>query len=309
VKSVSVRSCAKVNLDLRVLGRREDGYHEIKTVLQTVDLADDLIAEPADRFSLSVTGPHAAGVPEDESNLVLKAARLLAARFPGHGARLRLRKAIPAGSGLGGGSSNAAAALMALDRLWGAQADPGLLYALARSLGADVPFFLFGGTCLGLGRGDEIAPMPDAPERLVAILWPGESLSTRAVYEGLPLSLTRQQILSSMKGFHPGTPTPETQAPDLAPGPDPFLVPVNDLEQTAFGMMPKLARLKERLQASEALAVAMSGSGSALFALYPVTRDPAGLAATLAEGEGELLICRTLSREAYHNNLFERSRT
>jgi 4-diphosphocytidyl-2-C-methyl-D-erythritol kinase len=162
---------------------------------------------------------------------------------------------------------------------------------------------------MGLGRGDEIAPMPDAPQRLVAILWPGQSLSTRTVYEGLPLSLTRQQILSSIKGFHPGTPTPETQAPDQAPGPDPFLVPFNDLEQTAFGMMPGLARLKERLQASEALAVAMSGSGSALFALYPVTRDPAGLAATLADGETELLICRTLSREAYHKHLFERSRT
>ena len=109
MRSVAVRSCAKVNLELRVLGLREDGYHELKTVFQSIDLADELIAEEADQLTLSVTGPHAIGVPADESNLVLKAARALAARFPGHGARMRLRKAIPAGSGLGGGSSNAAA--------------------------------------------------------------------------------------------------------------------------------------------------------------------------------------------------------
>jgi 4-diphosphocytidyl-2C-methyl-D-erythritol kinase len=112
-----------------------------------------------------------------------------------------------------------------------------------------------------------------------------------------------------MKGFHPGTPTPETHVPDCAPGPEPFLDPVNDLEPTAFGMMPELAALKERLRASGAMGVAMSGSGSAVYALYPMTRDPAELAAGLDDGTTELLTCRTLSREAYHTHLFERSRT
>ena len=307
MKTLAARSFAKINLELRILGRREDGYHEIKTVLQSIDLHDEMTFEEARTISLEVTG--VPGVPADETNLALRAARLLAARHPGRGARIRLRKRIPAGAGLGGGSSNAAVTLMALDRLWGLDADPGLLYALARSIGSDVPFFLYRGTCLGLGRGDEIAPMPDTAALSVVLLCPEKPLPTAEVYGRLSLPLTSKPILSSIKGFFPGTPTRETTHPVRAPASDVFPDPVNDLEPTAFGMMPELARLKERLLASGARVAAMSGSGSAVFGLYSGTRDPAELAAEAATDEAAVMACRTLTREAYRIQLFERSRT
>ena len=152
MKGLVVASFAKINLGLRVLGRHEDGYHEIRTTLQTIDLADEILLEEDAALSLSVVGPRA--VPAGESNLVLRAARALAERHPGFGARITLHKSVPAGAGLGGGSSNAAATLLGLDRLWGLDADPGILYSIARHLGMDVPFFLYCGTCLAVGRVD-----------------------------------------------------------------------------------------------------------------------------------------------------------
>ncbi|MGH9870630.1 MAG: 4-(cytidine 5'-diphospho)-2-C-methyl-D-erythritol kinase [Candidatus Polarisedimenticolia bacterium] len=307
MKTLHARSCAKINLELRILGRREDGFHDVKTILQAIDLCDEMDFEEAPEITLDVTGTHQ--VPTGEANLVMRAARSLAARASGLGARIRLRKQIPVGSGLGGGSSNAAVTLMALDRLWGLNTDPGALNALARSLGSDVPFFLYGGTCLGLGRGDEVIPMPDAPPRSVAVLWPREGLSTKQIYEGLPMPLTKMRILSSIKGFHPGTPTRDAEAPDRAPDSESFPDPVNDLEQIAFGVMPRLARLKERLLASGAMGVAMSGSGSAIYGLYPAARELDALTSLLQSDDAEVLACRTLTREAYRKRLFERSRT
>ncbi|HKY33676.1 MAG TPA: 4-(cytidine 5'-diphospho)-2-C-methyl-D-erythritol kinase [Candidatus Polarisedimenticolia bacterium] len=299
-------SFAKINLGLRVLGTRADGYHEVRTVLQSVDLADDLLFETAPELSLETRGRH--DVPAGEANLVLRAARALAARHPRRGARIVLDKRIPPGAGLGGGSGNAAVTLMALDRLWETACDPGLLDSLARELGADVPFFLYGGTCLGLGKGDEIAPMPDIPPWDVVVLWPGRPLSTRAVYEGLPLPLTRPRILSSMKGFLPGSPPRESLEPG-APPPLPIPDVENDLEETAFSLFPGLAGLKDRLLGAGASAAALTGSGSAVFGLFTPSGGLEAKAASLGAAAAQALACRTLGREAYRRRLFERSRT
>jgi len=246
----------------------------------------------------------------------MKAARCLAERYPGRGARITLSKSIPAGAGLGGGSSNAAATLMALDRLWGLDADPGLLYSMARALGTDVPFFLFGGACLAVGRGDEVLPLPDFAPWHVIVVWPGVSLSTREVYAGLSGSLTTNPILSSMKGFVPDPGGRTAWDPGASPdekeeGEDESAPPevTNDLEEIAFQKLPVLKQLKERLIDSGAAAAAMTGSGSAVYGLYRLRKGIEKVAASLATDTTAAFTCRTLTREAYRLNLFERSRT
>ncbi|HET9481937.1 MAG TPA: 4-(cytidine 5'-diphospho)-2-C-methyl-D-erythritol kinase, partial [Candidatus Polarisedimenticolia bacterium] len=321
VKRLTASSFAKINLGLRVLGRLPDGYHEVRTTLQTIDLADEIRFQEAARVTLTLEGSFPA--PADGSNLVLRAAAALQERYPGRGAEITLVKRIPPEAGLGGGSSNAAVTLMGLDRLWDLQADPGLLYALAARLGSDVPFFLYGGRCLALGRGDEILPLPDGVPWGVVVAWPGVGLSTRQVYEGLPLSLTRGRILSSMKGFVPVPPgrraettgalaggPPARGAEGRSPGQPPDID--NDLEQVAFGMLPALRRLRERLLERGAVAAALTGSGSAVYGLFRDGKDGRRLgeiAASLATGGAVAYPCRTLTRDAYRDNLFERSRT
>ncbi len=311
---IKVRAFAKINLGLSVLGPRRDGYHEVRTVLQAIDLADHLTFEEASSLSLRVLGGYPA--PQDDTNLVMKAARSFAERYPGRGARITVSKSIPSGAGLGGGSSNAAATLMALDRLWGLEADPGLLYSVARALGTDVPFFLFGGACLAVGRGDEVLPLPDLAPWHVIVLWPGVSLSTRDVYAGLSGSLTTNPILSSMKGFVPDPGGRTARDPGTSPdkkdeGEDELPPPevTNDLEVIAFQKLPVLRRLKERLIDSGAAAAAMTGSGSAVYGLYRLRKGIEKVAASLATDTTAAFTCRTLTREAYRLNLFERSRT
>ncbi len=159
---LTVRAPAKLNLSLEVLRRRPDGYHELCTLFQAIDLCDELSVEPSDGLTLTVEGD----APPGEENLVLRAAHMLSPYAGGRGAYLRLRKRIPSGAGLGGGSSDAATALLALNRLWGTGLERPGLAEMARTLGADVPFFLHGGTARGTGRGDTIEPLPD-----VSSLW------------------------------------------------------------------------------------------------------------------------------------------
>ena len=163
---------AKVNLSLEVVGKRPDGYHEVRTVLQAVDLTDELELDEADDIDLRVEPDGAAPV---EGNLVLRAARLLQeAAGERRGAAIRLRKRIPAAAGLGGGSSDAAATLLGLVRLWGLDVSESHLDMLATALGADVSFFLHGGTALGTGRGDQLQGLPMPVERFTVIVTPAE---------------------------------------------------------------------------------------------------------------------------------------
>jgi len=177
---------AKVNLSLEVVGRRPDGYHDVVTIFQSIDLADRLTAELADQISLAVAGHQVPGGPAD--NLVLRAADLLRKRAGvRQGAHLSLTKSIPVAAGLGGGSADAAAALVALDRLWGCGLQPADLAELGAELGADVPFCLIGGAALGEARGDRLTPLPPLRATWLVLVaagtdWPDK---TRQLYAAL----------------------------------------------------------------------------------------------------------------------------
>ena len=176
---MSLTAAAKVNLALEVLGKRADGYHELATVMQTIDLADRLVLEDADELALTTTS---AQVPADGGNLALRAvAALREAAKVDRGVRIVLDKRIPVAAGLGGGSSDAAAVLLGLNRLWNLRWSFARLGEVAETLGMDVPFFLKGGVALGTGRGERLTAMTGMPLALVLVN-PGTPLSTAAVY-------------------------------------------------------------------------------------------------------------------------------
>lgn len=172
---------AKTNLVLRVLGRRADGFHELDTIFQTIDLTDTLeVSDAESEIVLECTDP---SVPSDERNLAYQAAAKLRERFSiARGARIRLEKKIPAGGGLGGGSSDAAVALVLLSRLWSLSLDEETLAEIGASLGSDVPFFFVGGTVRGRGRGELIEPLPDGRPLSLILVVPPFSISTASVY-------------------------------------------------------------------------------------------------------------------------------
>lgn len=254
---VTVRAFAKINLDLRILGLLPDGYHDVRTVLQSVRLHDTLTFTPTrGAFTIDCDVP---GVPLDGRNLVWKAAALLdhvVRRRDGGpaGVRVTLTKRIPAEAGLGGGSSDAAAALLALARLWRLELDLPSLLRLGARLGADVPFFLAGGTVLGTGRGDDISPLAEPPKVSVVIVKPPFGVSTPDAYrwcdeDGPPRpGRTRRRLPSSWPAW----------AADVR----------NDLEAPVARRHPPIRRIVRALGALGADYAAMSGSGSAVFGLF-----------------------------------------
>ncbi|HZN54432.1 MAG TPA: 4-(cytidine 5'-diphospho)-2-C-methyl-D-erythritol kinase [Candidatus Polarisedimenticolaceae bacterium] len=265
-----VRCPAKVNVGLRVLGRRPDGFHEIVTLFQAIDLWDELRAEPDVALTLSVEGEAA---PSDASNLVLRAARSLLARAgadAARGARLHLVKRIPAGAGLGGGSSDAAGALLLLSRLWGLRTDEGVLAGIAAELGSDVPFFLSGGTALGTGRGERIRPLTPISERALVLGHPPLPLPTPRVYEALQAPLTPADDGVTVSRLFV----------KLAEGND-FALARNDLEAAAFAMIPALAGFRDALVRSGAEVALLSGSGSTVFGMFRAGTDLTSIAAGL----------------------------
>ena len=189
-----IKSFAKVNLGLEVLGLRPDGYHNLRTLIQSVSLADELafFPESGGRVVLHGSDP---SIPWDKTNLVFRAARALKDRYPRTpGARIEVTKSIPTGTGLGGGSSNAAMTLLGLDRLWGLGLEKEELMDIGRSLGADVPYFLRGGLCLGLDRGDRIVPLEDLPALPLVIALPPFSCRTADIYREHRLALMGGEV-------------------------------------------------------------------------------------------------------------------
>ena len=288
---LAVRAHAKVNLDLRVLGVRADGYHELRTVFQTIEMHDVLVCEERPGpFVLKCRTP---GVPLDASNLVWKAATALWAALGRGGdvcdTQITFEKTIPVEAGLGGGSADAAAALMALARLWGGAA-MSLLREVAGDIGADVPFFLFGGTALGLGRGEEIYPLVDLPRCYVALVRPPFGVSTREAYgwydedraagvRDQPRELQRLPV----------------------PWPSRAAQMVNDLEPPVVRRHAEIGTLKTQLKDAGAIASAMSGSGSAVFGLFR-TRVAAEKAIRQAcRGGVRGWVTRTLSRAEHES--------
>lgn len=270
-----MRAAAKINLYLRVVGRRPDGYHEVRTVMQAVTLYDRLEFWPAARLSLRVRGER---VPVRD-NLVLKAARALQ-RASGvrKSAAILLEKCIPVGAGLGGGSSDAAATLRALNRLWGLRWPRERLAILASKLGSDVPFFLGPPTAFARGRGDEIHPIALRGSPWVLLVHPGMAVSTAEVYAALAGQRARsvaartpaEKRLERWSDRRRLALTSEGERYKiLAPEVSLRALPeVNDLEAVTTGMHPEIAWIKGRLAEQGAFRALMSGSGSTVFGLF-----------------------------------------
>jgi 4-diphosphocytidyl-2-C-methyl-D-erythritol kinase len=280
--TLSCLAPAKVNRELRVGGLRPDGFHEIRSRIVSIDVADRLTVEPADDLVFSCDDP---AVPAGEDNLVVRAARLLARRAGiAAGARIRLEKRVPMGGGLGGGSGDAAAALLILARLWRVPDDADALSPLAAELGSDVPFFLTGGEADVAGRGESVLPLPDGagakPVDLV-LLVPPFSISTAGVYR----TYAGRGILSGTLA--------------VASGQGEFFGP-NDLASAVQQVEP---RMEEYLRSAQRASrdVAISGSGSTI-ALHGVSAEAFR---SLAERhpEARLLRCRTLSRREYRERI------
>lgn len=242
------RSYAKVNLWLRVVGKRDDGYHDIETIFHTVSLHDDLTLESAEEITVDME-------PAVPINLAERAARALARGS--RGARISIRKNIPLGAGLAGGSGNAAAVLLGLNRLWGLHLSDDELRSIASDLGSDVTYMLEGGTMLGLGRGERLTRLPQARLRLWFVLGMSEvGLSTTDVYRAWRPGAEDGSSRDDFR-FALDTAAPELIAPAVR----------NDLEAPALDMRPELAEKKERLVTAGALAAFVSGSGPTLVGL------------------------------------------
>ena len=292
MKSLRIRSYAKVNLGLEVLGVREDGYHELRTLFQTVDLADDIVLRPQVK-GVRVLCDHPL-VPQDGTNLAARAAELVR-RYAGvtKGVEIRIAKRIPVGGGLGGGSSNAACVLLGLDRLWKLGLGPDGLHRLAVKLGADVPYFLLGGTALGLARGDEVYPLRRQIRGFVVVVEPGISVSTARVFARLDGRLTPRENSNSIYYF----------VSRQLEGSGGYRFLQNDLEEAALEEAPELraqtGRIRAVLLRAGASLSALSGSGSSYFGLFEDARTARRARAALADAGFKALVARTLTLEQY----------
>ena len=281
-----VRAHAKVNLDLRIFGTRPDGYHELRTVFQSIELHDTLTcAERPGPFTIK---SRSAAIPLDHSNLVWKAAAGLWKALGRVGdptdTAVTIDKVIPIEAGLGGGSADAAASLHAFARLWGG-APVTLLREVANGIGADVAFFLSGGTALGLGRGEEIYPLVDLPPHWVVIVRPAFGVSTAEAYTWYDED--RAAGMKDARGELQVLPVPwPSRAAQM----------INDLEPPVVRRHPEIAEIKDQLRAGGAIAAAMSGSGSAVFGLFRTRPAAAKMLRPLAKGGARTLLTRTMTR-------------
>jgi len=247
---------AKVNLWLNVVGRRDDGYHELDSLVAFVDLADEVEAQPADHLSLGLDGPLAGALAGEADNLVLKAARLLADRAGvAPRAAIRLVKHVPIAAGLGGGSADAAATLRELVDLWRVAMPEEELFDLAASLGADVPMCLAGRTAFVSGVGERLAWAPPLPECAVLLVNPGAALATRDVF-------------AARRGAFSAVRPPPAPWRDLAELAGVLAGRGNDLTPAAISLAPLVGQVLKDLGRTGARHVAMSGSGATCFALY-----------------------------------------
>ena len=279
------RCPAKVNLVLRVLSRRLDGYHELDTIFQAVDLWDSLEIRLAKGLRMTCDSPE---LPTDGSNLVLRAAELLRERSgTSQGAEFHLRKLIPAQAGLGGGSSDAAGALLLCDRLWGLGTSAAELRAIAAEIGSDVPFFLDGGTARGTGRGERIEALPALRPLHLLLGFPPFGTSTAEVYKqaSIRLTLPGDGVSLAILKAHKW------------PGDNDFAFMVNDLEPVVFEMRPALRDFRDALLGAGAKAAMLSGSGSTVYGVFGSEDDIEAAVSRLGnEHEGwRLLSSRTVA--------------
>jgi 4-diphosphocytidyl-2-C-methyl-D-erythritol kinase len=284
-RSVRLPAFAKVNLCLHVLGKRPDGYHELRTIFQAISLHDTLELSFAPKPGITLES-NDASLPAGPENLVYRAIEAIACEigFRG-GIHARLEKRIPVARGLGGGSSDAAAALIGMLRLTKAKVHLPRLMEIAAGLGADVPFFLFGGRALAVNRGDEIYPLPDASPRTILVVSPHEiGVSTKDAYQWVSAELTRLAKPNRIWGFCALCWSRQGSV-------------ANDFESPVFSRHPRLGEIRAGLLKRGAADAALAGSGSAVFGVF---RNPAqARRAARAFPEDSVFVVKTLSREEY----------
>jgi 4-diphosphocytidyl-2-C-methyl-D-erythritol kinase len=290
-----VRAFAKINLSLRVLGRRRDGFHELRTIFQSIALHDTLsICAARGPFHVTCDDPEC---PEDEANLIWRAAERVwgaaGRRGTPRGVSVDLTKRIPMQAGLGGGSSDAAAALRAFARLW--RVDTARVSAIAVELGADVPYFFEGGTVLGLERGDLLFPLVDPPPSWVVLALPDFGVSTKEAFawwdrDRSPERVALQRRRRGARVFDAPGGARAFQASEAL---------VNDLEAPVAARHPQIRRIVNALRRAGATHAAMTGSGSTVFGLFDSRTAAARAARAVGSSSRETLVTRTLNRSTY----------
>jgi 4-diphosphocytidyl-2-C-methyl-D-erythritol kinase len=291
MREVRIPAFAKINLRLDILGKRPDGYHELRTIFQAVSLHDELrLRTSRQGVALSVQGNAVLSEEPIQKNLVYRAVDALRRELKiRSGVEIELKKTIPAGRGLGGGSSDAAAALLGYLRLTKRALPLPRLLEIASSLGADVPFFLLGGRALGVSRGDEIYPLPDVPKFSVLIVSPRDvQVPTPDAYKWLkarPLTLTKSAADHKLWEFC--ALCWSTQGSGL----------FNDFERPVFRRHPRLAQIKRALLQRGAAEASLAGSGSAVFGVFPSPVQ--ARRAAVGFPDDQTFVCESLSRDRY----------
>lgn len=284
---------AKINWFLRILGKREDDFHELCTAFQTVSLCDHLTFAESNELILTCDDEH---IPTDEQNLIIRAAKVLQKKYGiKKGAKIHLEKNIPSPGGLGGGSADCAIALLGLARLWNIRISLSEFCAIGKNLGSDIPFFFYGGTALGTGRGTEITVIEDVTEKFLIIVTPNINVPTPLAFTQLNAprltNLSPKSILKiccdEAEKFHSQQ-----------------FVPKNDFEPVIYKIEPELERVKEKLLKCGAKNAMMSGSGASIFGIFEneETRQ-ASLKALNEEVNWRKFAVATVSRNEYREAL------
>ena len=292
-----IRSFAKINLALAVPGRRPDGYHNIETVFQAIDLSDELEFRSSAEINLTCEG-----LPDvsERDNIVWKAAVALAERIGAErigeqrGAAITLRKKIPSGAGLGGGSGNAAATLLGLRRFWNLNVSDEELQAIASALGSDVPFFLMGGAALGKGRGEILTGLPDFPREHLVVIFPGVSVSTASAYNALNLGLTSVDSDPRIQSFLGLVKNGSSWRAGI----------FNDFETAILPAYPEIAEAKNFLEKRGATSALLAGSGSSVFGFFLSEESARAAAAAANRMNWRAFPAKTLTRAEYFDRMF-----
>jgi len=280
---IKFKTPAKINLGLHIHGKREDGFHELETIFQMVSLYDDVELELlSSGIKLECDSP---GVPTDDTNLAYKAANLLRQSYQveDKGVSIRLKKNIPFGAGLGGGSGNAAGVLMGLNHLWNLKIEREKLSELAAELGSDVPFFLTSPCALGMGRGEKLKALKPCAKFQVLLVFPGFPVATSWVYQNLKLKLTKRENNISILRKNLSLSDITSLGSQL----------YNDLEPLVIQRFPEVQVVKDELGAWGALGVLLSGSGSTVFGIFD-DPDKARVACAGLNGTWERVLVETI---------------
>ncbi|HXX40404.1 MAG TPA: 4-(cytidine 5'-diphospho)-2-C-methyl-D-erythritol kinase [bacterium] len=287
MKELHLNAYAKVNLTLDVIGDRPDGYHDIETVMHTVELHDSIILRESESgITIRCASPD---VPADTQNIVYRAAQYLRETFRiPKGVEVELNKYIPIASGLGGGSSDAAVTLLGLAQMWKLRLSDGQLLDLAGHIGSDVPFFIVGGAALAVGRGERIRPLRPLPTTWIVLARPPIQVSTEWAYRVLDHATARR---------HPDTKA-VVRAIEAEDAVQVGRLVCNVFEDVVVAHYPEVAALRDRMLAYKPLGVSLSGTGPVVFALAANEGDARRIGAALSEqGDLEVFVTRTFAEE------------